>query len=49
MHQPIIEFKKVYNSVRREGLYNIVIEFSTPMKLARLIKMCLNETYSVAG
>jgi hypothetical protein len=27
-------------------LYNILIEFGVPMKLIRLIKMCLNETYS---
>jgi len=27
-------------------LYNILIEFGIPMKLARLIKMCLNETCS---
>jgi hypothetical protein len=27
-------------------LYNILIEFLVPMKLVRLIKMCLNETYS---
>jgi hypothetical protein len=27
-------------------LYNILIEFGIPMKLVRLIKMCLNETYS---
>jgi hypothetical protein len=26
-------------------LYNILIEFWVPMKLGRLIKMCLNETY----
>jgi hypothetical protein len=32
--------------VRREVLYNIHIEFGIPMKLVRLIKMCLNETYS---
>jgi hypothetical protein len=31
--------------VRREVLYNILIEFEIAMKLARLIKMCLNETY----
>jgi hypothetical protein len=27
-------------------LYNILIEFWVPMKLVRLIKMCLCETYS---
>jgi hypothetical protein len=27
-------------------LYNILIEFGVPLKLARLIKMYLNETYS---
>jgi hypothetical protein len=30
----------------REVLYNILIEFGVPMKPVRLIKMCLNETYS---
>jgi len=27
-------------------LHNILIQFGTPIKLVRLIKMCLNETYS---
>jgi hypothetical protein len=31
--------------VRREVLYNILIEFGVPMKLVRLIKMCVSETY----
>jgi hypothetical protein len=35
-----------YDSVRREALYNILIEFGIPKKLVRLIKMCLPETYS---
>jgi hypothetical protein len=39
-------FKKAYDSVRREVLYNILSEFVMPMKLVRLIKMCLTETYS---
>jgi hypothetical protein len=39
-------FKKAYDSVRKEVLYNILIEFGVPMKLVRLIKMSLNETYS---
>jgi hypothetical protein len=30
----------------RKVLYNILIEFRIPMKLVRLIKMCLNETYN---
>jgi hypothetical protein len=29
-----------------EVLYNYLIEFGVLMKLVRLIKMCLNETYS---
>jgi hypothetical protein len=40
VHQLFIDFKKA----RREVLYNTVIEFGIPMKLVRLIKMCLNET-----
>jgi hypothetical protein len=46
VHQLFIDCKKAYDSVRREVLYNILIEFGVPMKLVRLIKMCLNETYS---
>jgi hypothetical protein len=48
VHQLFIDFKKSYNSVKREILYHILIEFGVPMKLVRLIKMCLNETYSKA-
>jgi hypothetical protein len=46
VHQVLIDFKKVYNSVRREVLYSILIEFGTPGKLVGLIQMCLNETFS---
>jgi hypothetical protein len=45
VHQLFIGFKKVYDSVRREVLCSILIEFGVPMKLVRLIKMCLSETY----
>ena len=40
-HWLFIDFKKAYDSVRREALYNILIEFGIPKKLVRLIKMCL--------
>ena len=46
MHQLFIDFKKAYDSVRREALYKILIEFGIPKKLVRIIKMCLTETYS---
>jgi hypothetical protein len=42
VHQLFVDFNKAYDSVRREVLYNILIEFGVPMKLVR----CLNETYS---
>jgi len=44
VHQLFIDFTKAYYSVRKEVLYNILIEFDIPMTLVRLIKMCLNET-----
>jgi hypothetical protein len=43
VHQIFIDLKKASDSVRREILYSILIEFGIPMKLVRL--MCLNETY----
>ena len=46
VHQLFMDFKKAYDSVRREVLYNILIEFGIPMKLVRLLKICLNEKYS---
>jgi hypothetical protein len=49
VHQLFIDFKKAYDSIRREALYNILIESGIPRKLVRLIKMCLNETYSRVG
>jgi len=46
VHQFIVDFKKAYGTVRREVLYNILVEFSILMKLVRLIKICLTDTYS---
>jgi sorting nexin-29 len=45
VHQLFIDFKKAYDSVKREVLYNTLLKFGIPKKLVRLIKMCLNETY----
>jgi hypothetical protein len=43
VHQLYTDFKKAYDSVRREVLYNILIESGIPVKRVRLIKMHLNE------
>jgi hypothetical protein len=42
----LINFNKSYDSVKRDVLYNTVIEFGISMQMVRLIKICLNETYS---
>ena len=49
VHQLFIDCKKAYDTVRREVLYKIAIKFDIPMKLIRLIKMCLTETYQSPG
>jgi hypothetical protein len=41
--QLLIDFKKSYDSFRREVLHNILIEFGIPKKLVALFKMCLKE------
>jgi len=40
-----MNFKKAYDSVTREVLHKILVEFGIPMSLVRPIKMCLSETY----
>jgi hypothetical protein len=42
VHQLFIDFEKVYDSVKKEVLYNILLEFGILKKLVRFIKMCLN-------
>jgi hypothetical protein len=37
VHQLFIDLKEAYDSVRREVLYNILIEFCVPVKLDRTI------------
>jgi hypothetical protein len=46
VQQLLIDFEKVYDPFMREVLYNILLQFGIPKKVVRLIKMCLNETYS---
>jgi len=47
VQQLFIDFEIAYDSVRREILYKILIEFGIPRKLVRLIEMSLTETYSI--
>jgi hypothetical protein len=42
MYQLFIYFEKTCNSIRKEVLYKTT-EFSTHMKLVKLIKMCLKK------
>jgi hypothetical protein len=46
VYQLFIDFKKVYELIRKEILNNIPTEFGIAKKLVKLIKMCLNETCS---
>ena len=46
VHQLFIDFRELTIQLGEGVLYNILIESCTPMKLVRLIKMCLNKSYS---
>ena len=54
-HRPNLKMKfsissiKAYDSVRREVLYNILVELGIPKKLVRLIKVCLTERIVESG
>jgi hypothetical protein len=41
-----MDFKRAYDSVSREVLYNVLTEFGTPMQLVWLLNTCVNEIYS---
>ena len=49
VHQILVEFKKDSDSIRREVLYNILIEFGIPMKLVRLIKSVRTKPITDSG
>ena len=46
MHQLLIDFKKTYDPVRKEDLYNILTRFGIRMNPTILRETCLTETYS---
>jgi hypothetical protein len=46
VHQLFIDIKKTYDSVRKDVLYNILIEFGIPRKLDWLMQMYLSEDYT---
>jgi hypothetical protein len=42
-----IDFKKAYDSIHRESLWNILREFGIPGKLIGLIKMCIEDSRGI--
>lgn len=44
MWQVFVDFKKAYDSIHRETIYNIKYEFGIPNKLICLTKVCMNGT-----
>jgi sorting nexin-29 len=42
--QLFVDFKKAYDSIHRQSLYNIMEEFGIPQKLVTLTKMCMENT-----
>ena len=46
VYQLFIDFKKAYDSIKREKLYNIMLEFGIPKKLVRLVRVCMSDTFS---
>jgi hypothetical protein len=47
VHQLFIDFRRAYDSLKREVLYNILLEFGIPEKPVKLFKMCLPIAKSV--
>jgi hypothetical protein len=45
VHQLLISRRPIYDSLKREVLCSILIQFGIPVKLVRLIKVCLNEIF----
>jgi hypothetical protein len=45
VHQLFLDFKKAYDSIKSEVIYNFLREFCIPKKLDWLIKMRLDKSY----
>ncbi|MFX8891336.1 reverse transcriptase domain-containing protein, partial [Acinetobacter baumannii] len=41
VHNLCVDFKKAYDSIHREGLFNIMAEFGFSRKLIRMTAVCL--------
>jgi len=49
MWQLFIDFKKAFDSIQRESLYNIIMHaFGFPRTLIRLVKLCMKNTQYTA-
>jgi Reverse transcriptase (RNA-dependent DNA polymerase). len=46
VYQLFRDFEKTYDSIKRESLYDILIKYDVLRKLVRLIKTCLDGTWS---
>jgi hypothetical protein len=49
VHKLFKNLKKTHDLVRRELLYDNLLEFGIKSKVVELIKICLNDTYSRVG
>ena len=46
VYQLFIDFKKAYDSIKRQKLYNIMLAFGIPKNLVRLVRVCMSDTFS---
>jgi len=46
VHQLYIDFKKAYDSIKRERMFEILIRLGIPKKLVNLVQVCLKDTRS---
>ena len=46
VHNLFVDFRKAYDCIHREGLYNIMAEFGFPRKLIRMTAVCLRGSRS---